>query len=433
MSIPILSPHIQRIAKEVKEDPERVYTNLAHRIDVGLLGEAFWQLRRNAAAGVDRVTWRAYESNLEENLKDLHQRLKEQRYKAQPVKRVNIDKEDGKQRQLGIATLEDKIVQKAVVLLLEPIYEQEFLPCSYGFRRGLNAHGALHALREQGMEGWINWVIDADIQGFFDRIDRKHLRDLLHRRVKDGGIDRLIGKWFNAGVLDGKELLHPERGVAQGAVISPLLANIYLHHVLDEWFEQEVKPRLRGRAFLVRYADDFVIALEREDDAKRLLDVLPKRMDKYALNLHPDKTRLVRFYRQAKEAAADPENGVFDFLGFTHYWGKSHRGYWVIKRRTISKRKRRATKAIWNWCKTHRHRPLREQHATLCRKLRGLYQYYGIRGNSEALKQLYGEVVRAWRFWLSRCSQKSGIRWDKFRKLLKLLPLPEPRVVHWSI
>jgi len=433
LSLPILSPQVQRIAKEAKEDPHRVFTNLAHQIDIVLLREAFWQLRRNGAAGVDRMTWHMYEARVEENLLDLHQRLKKQRYKAQPVKRVYIEKEDGKKRPLGIPALEDKIVQKAVVMLLEPIFEQEFSPCSFGFRPGRSAHQALHALREQGMECKVSWIIDADIQGFFDQLDHKELIELLHRRVKDGGIDRLIGKWLKAGVLDGCELMHSERGTPQGGVISPLLANIYLHYVLDEWFEQEVKPRMRGRVWLVRYADDFVIGCELEDEARRLLEVLPKRLGKYGLKLHPEKTRLVRFHRQPKGAKADPENGVFDFLGFTHYWAKSHNGYWVIKRRTMSKRQRRASKALWNWCKRNRHLPVREQYVTLCRKLRGLYQYYGIRGNSASIRALFGEAVRTWRYWLGRCSQKSGIRWDKFRQLLKGLPLPMPRIVHWSI
>lgn len=433
MSLNILLPQVQRIANEAKANPHRVFTNLAHLIDYDLLREAYWRTRKDGAPGVDRMTGREYEANLDENLRDLHQRLKEKRYRAQPVKRVYIDKEPGKKRPLGIPVFEDKIVQRAVVMLLEAIYEQDFLECSYGFRPKRSAHQALHALREWCMQGWVGWIIDADIQGFFDQLDRGILKELLHRRVKDGGIDRLIGKWFGAGVLDGQELLHPEKGTPQGGVISPLLANVYLHHVLDEWFEQEVKPRLRGRAFLIRYADDFVIGCEREDDARRLLEVLGKRMEKHGLRLHPEKTRLVRYHRQPRNGTADPENGVFDFLGFTHYWGQSQRGFWVVKRSTMAKRHRRALKGLWEWCKGHRHDDLREQHAALCRKLNGMYRYYGIRGNSAALKRLYGEAIRTWRYWLGRCSQKSRKTWKRFRQLLELLPLPEPRIVHWSI
>ena len=433
LSLPILLPEVQRIANEAKEDPNRVFTNLAHLLDESVLYEAFWRLRKGGAAGVDRVTWRMYEVGLAENISDLHQRLKEQRYKAQAVRRVYIDKEDGRKRPLGIPAQEDKLVQKAVVMVLEPIYENDFFSFSYGFRPRKSAYQALHALREQGMGCHLNWIIDADIEGFFDQLDHRKLIELLRHRVKDGGIERLIGKWLKAGIQDGCELLHPERGTPQGGVISPLLANIYLHYVLDEWFEREVKPRMRGEVWLVRYADDFVIGCEREEDARRLLEVLPKRLSKYALKLHPEKTRLVRFHRQSKGARMDQGNGVFDFLGFTHYWGKSKRGYWVIKRRTISKRQRRVLKELWNWCKSHRHQPIREQYATLRRKLRGLYQYYGIRGNSAAIRAMYGEVVRTWRYWLGRRSQKSAIRWEKLMKMLKLLPLPEPRIVHWSI
>lgn len=410
-----------------------MFTNLAHLIDFELLREAFWQTRKDGAAGVDRITGREYGENLDANLNDLHQRLKEQRYRAQPVRRVYIDKEAGKKRPLGIPAFEDKIVQRAVVMLLEAIYEQDFLTCSYGYRPGRSPHQALHDLREKCMEGWVNWIVDADIQGFFDQLDRGILRDLLHKRVKDGGIDRLIGKWFGAGVLDGEEVLYPERGTPQGSVISPILANIYLHYVLDEWFEQVVMPRLRGRVFLIRYADDFVIGCEHEDDARRLLDVLSKRLNKHGLNLHPDKTRMVRFYRQPRYAEMDPENDVCNFLGFTHYWGKSHRGFWVVKRSTMSKRHRSAVKDLWEWCKTHRHDDLRKQYVVLSQKLNGLYQYYGIRGNAEALKRLYGEAVRTWKYWRERCSQKSRKTWKSFRQFLDLLPLPQPRIVHWSI
>lgn len=433
MSLNTLLPQVQRIANEAKADPERVFTNLAHLIDEDLLREAYWRTRKDGAVGVDRVSGRDYEANLDANLRDLHQRLKEKRYRAHPVRRVYIDKEPGKKRPLGIPAFEDKIVQRAVVMLLEAVYEQDFLYGSYGFRPKRSAHQALHALREWCMQGWVKWIVDADIQGFFDQLDRGILKELLHRRVKDGGIDRLIGKWFGAGVLDGGELLHPEKGTPQGGVISPLLANVYLHYVLDEWFEQEVQPRLKGRAFLIRYADDFVIGCEREDDARRLLEVLGKRMEKHGLKLHPEKTRLVRFYRQPRHTGLDPTNGTFDFLGFTHYWGRSIKGYWVVKRSTMSKRHRRAVKGLWEWCKEHRHDPVKEQHAALSRKLNGMYRYYGIRGNSAALRRLNGEAVRAWKAWLGRCSQKSRLTWERFGQLLKRLPLPEPRIVHWSI
>lgn len=374
-----------------------------------------------------------YEQNLDENLRELHRRLKEQEYHAQPAKRVYIEKEGGKKRALGLPAFEDKIVQKAVAMLLEAIYEQDFQAFSYGFRPRKSAHQALHHLREAGMQGWLNWMVDADIQGFFDQLDPSVLRDLLHRRVKDGGIERLLGKWFNAGIMEAGELSHPERGTLQGSVISPILSNIYLHTVLDEWFEQVVRPHLKGRALLIRYADDFVIGFEREDDARRLMEVLPKRLGKHGLSLHPEKSRLVRFHRMPKNAPADPENDTFDFLGFTHYWGKSHQGHWVIKRRIMDTRRRRSLKGLWTWCKKHRHDRVSEQRVSLCQKLRGLYQYYGIQGNAEALWEMYGEVVKMWKYWQGRCSQKSGRSWKEFRRLLERLPLPEPRIVHWTV
>jgi group II intron reverse transcriptase/maturase len=429
----ILLPQIQRIANEAKMEPQRVFTNLAHLIDYHLLHEAYLQTRKDGAAGVDQVTGHKYGENLHYNLNDLHQRLKEKRYEAKPVKRVYVDKDSGEKRPLGIPAFEDKIVQRAVMMLLEAIYEQDFLPCSYGFRPNCNPHKALHDLREECMQGWVNWIIDADIKGFFDQIDRGILRELLHKRVKDGGIDRLIGKWFGAGILDGDQLTHPKLGTPQGSVISPLYGNIYLHYVLDEWIEQVVKPRMRGRIFLIRYADDFVIGCELEDDAKRLLEVLGKRLNKYGLELHPNKTRMVRFYRQNRYTEAKPENGVFDFLGFTHYWGKSYRGFWVVKRSTKKKSHKKALKSIWNWCKTHRHDDRHTQHNMLSRKLEGLYQYYGIRGNFESLRRLYVETLQTWKYWLGRCSQKSRMTWELYRKLLESYPLPEPRIVHWLI
>jgi group II intron reverse transcriptase/maturase len=273
----------------------------------------------------------------------------------------------------------------------------------------------------------VGWIVDADIRGFFDNLDRGVLRELLHRRVKDGGIDRLIGKWFHAGVLDGGEISHPDRGTPQGGVASPLLANIYLHHVLDEWFAEEVQPRLRGRSFLIRFADDFVIGCELEADARRVMEVLPKRMRRHGLEIHTDKTRLVRFRRPSDEDD-DARPGTFDFLGFTHYWGRTRRGRWVVKHRTARKRLARAMRAAYEWCRDHRHWSVRDQSAALAAKLRGHYRYYGVSGNYHSIDCLHHYVIGAWRKWLSTRSSKSYVSWPKLARLLQAYPLPRPRI-----
>jgi group II intron reverse transcriptase/maturase len=322
-----LSPPIQWIADKAAADASFVFQTLAHRMDVPLLYEAYRQVRKDGAAGVDGETGRSYSEHLEEHIKNLHQRLRTKQYRAPNVRRVWIDKEDGRQRPLGIPTFEDKIVQRAVVMLLEPIFEADFHEHSFGFRPGRGAHDALKTLREECQTQRVQWILDVDIQGFFDTIDHTQLIELLHRRVQDGGIDRLIGKWLNAGILDGQTLTHPTKGTPQGGVISPLLANIYLHYVLDEWFAKEIQPRLSGRSFLVRYADDFVLGFETESDAKRVLAVLAKRLGKYGLRIHPEKTRLLPFKRPPSTDEKDRSNGTFDFLGFTHYWCRSRQGY----------------------------------------------------------------------------------------------------------
>jgi group II intron reverse transcriptase/maturase len=281
-------------------------------------------------------------------------------------------------RPIGIPTIEDKVLQRAVVMLLQEVYRWDFHGCSYGFRRGCSAHQALADFWTQAKELQIGWVLDVDVRKFFDTLDHGHLRDLLQHRVRDGVILRLIGKWLQAGVLEEEILTYPEAGTPQGGVISPLLANVYLHYVLDLWFHNEVLPRLRGRAFLIRYADDFVMGFTREEDARRVLEVLPKRFGKCGLTIHPDKTRLVPFQRPRKTAEPSRADrpGTFDFLGFTHYWARSRKGNWVIKRKTASNRLTRAVVAISEWCRKSRHRPLPEQHQALCQKLRGHFSYY---------------------------------------------------------
>jgi group II intron reverse transcriptase/maturase len=425
-----VSTKLQRIAEQAVRCPDMIFITLVHHIDVEFLREAYRRIRKDGAPGIDKVTAKEYAENLEENLGDLYERLRSGRYKAPPVERVWIDKENGEKRPIGKTTFEDKIVQRAVVMLLSAIYETMFYDFSHGFREGHSQHQALKELRELCRIMNIGWIVDADIRGLFDNLDHKHLRELIQRRINDGGILRLVGKWLNAGVMEGRTLWYPEQGTPQGGVISPLLSNIFLHYVLDDWFVKEVQPLLRGRCFLLRFADDFIIGFELEEDARRVMDVLPKRFGRFGLALHPEKTKIVKFKKPKAGMKHDNENSTFDFLGFTHYWARSLRGYWVIKRKTIGKRLRRTIKSLWEWCRNNRHLPLLEQYRKLCSKLRGHYQYYGIRCNYRMLEVVFEKVKRAWRYWLSRRSHKGNISWEKFEVIKRNLPLPRPRIVH---
>jgi len=432
-----VSTRQQRIAELARQSPPMGFTSLNHHLDLGWLREAFRRTRRDGAPGVDGQTALDYEANLDANLSSLLGRAKSGTYRAPPVRRVHIPKgsDPSQTRPIGIPTLEDKVLQRAVVMVLEPIYEQDFHDCSYGFRPGRSAHQALEDLWQQSMGLDGGWVLEVDIQKFFDTLDHAHLRELLKRRVRDGVLLRLIGKWLNAGVWEAGAVTYPTTGSPQGGVISPLLANIYLHYVLDEWWRQEVKPRLKGRAFLIRYADDFVIGFEHEEDAERVREVLPKRFGKYGLTLHPDKTRLVPFARPGKrgvQGGPEPKDrpGTFDFLGFTHHWGKSRKGKDVVSRRTAASRIRRFAEAIAEWCRGNRHQPIKQQHQTLSQKLQGHYGYYGLTGNYAGLDRVKRIVVGIWGKWLSRRSWRGYLSWSRLGELLGRLPLPAPRVVH---
>jgi RNA-directed DNA polymerase len=432
-----VSTKLERIAKLAREMPQAALTTLAHHIDIDWLREAYRRTRKDGATGVDRQTAYEYASNLEENLRSLLERAKSGSYIAPPVRRVHIPKAgDGSQtRPIGIPTFEDKVLQRAVTMVLEAIYEQSFLDCSYGFRPGRSAHQALQLVWNQTMEMAGRWVLEIDVRKFFDTLDQSHLRNIVRKRVRDGVLLRLIDKWLKAGVLEDGAVEYPKAGTPQGGCVSPILANIYLHEVLDEWFTRQVAPRLVGRAVLVRYADDAVIIFERERDAQRVLDVLPKRLAKYGLTLHPEKTRLVDFRQPSNRAEASSDNGhaqlrpgTFDLLGFTHYWAKSRRGYWVVKRKTAADRFRRALKRIAEWCRRYRHEPVREQWAALKLKLSGHFGYFGITGNARALRNFRHHVVGVWRKWLSRRSQRAWISWPEMLRLLARYPLPQPRI-----
>jgi RNA-directed DNA polymerase len=426
----------QRIAELAKQSPEMGFTSLAYLIDVDWLYEAYLRTRKDGAAGVDGQTAADYAANLRANLQGLLGRAQSGTYRAPPVRRVHIPKGSGPEtRPLGVPTFEDKVLQRAVVMALEAVYEQDFRDCSYGFRPGRSAHQALEALWQQTTALGGGWIVEVDIRKFFDTLDHAQLRGLLRHRIRDGVLLRLIGKWLNAGVLEDGAVTVPEAGTPQGGVIPPLLANVYLHYVLDVWFEQEVTPRLRGRAFLIRYADDFVMGFAREEDARRVLDVLPKRFGKYGLSIHPDKTRLVPFRRPTDRPAhtgspPPAEPGHFDLLGFRHYWGRSRQGHWVVKRKTAPSRFTRAVTTLLQWCRRHRHDPIAEQHQALGQKLRGHYAYYGITGNFNGLWRFREAAQRLWRRCLLRRQRCGFIAWADFFRLLERYPLPRPEVVH---
>ena len=431
----IMSTDIDRIAELAKDDSKRQFSSIAHPITVEKLEEAFRSLRKDASAGIDGVTYEQYETNVEENIRQLHQRLKEGKYRAQPLRRVYIPKEDGKQRPISIPALEDKLVQKAVVDLLNAIYEQDFLQCSYGSRPGRGQHQALDEVGRVICTRPTGWILEIDIRAYFDSIVRSALVEMIERRVNDGSVLRLIQKWIKVGAIDNGRLLVSETGTGQGQPISPLLANTYLHYILDQWFEEVVKPRLKGEAYEIRFADDAILCFQHKEDAEKVLSVLPKRFEKYGLTLHPEKTRLIEFgrnaARNAKRQGKKPE--TFNFLGFSHICARSRKGKFTVHVRTIAKRLRRGLMAVSEWCRQHRHEPVNEQQKTLNAKLRGHYQYYGRPTNYCSLWQFYRRVRRIWREWLSRRTRGRPLTWERYAEILRQYPLLRPRITHaWA-
>jgi RNA-directed DNA polymerase len=429
-----VSTKLNRVAELARQAPKMSFTSLSHHIDIEWLREAYRRTRKDGAVGIDRVSAKDYAADLETNLQSLLNRAKSGSYRAPAVRRVMIPKGKGKEyRPIGIPTFEDKILQRAVSMVLEAVYEQDFYDFSYGFRPKRSAHQALEELRNRMMDMHGGVVLELDIRKFFDTLDHRHLREILSKRIRDGVIVRLIGKWLKAGVMHEGKLQRNSGGTPQGGVISPILANVYLHEVLDKWFVTEVQPRMKGQTHLIRYADDAVMVFSNEFDAKRVFETLPKRLEKYSLTLHPDKTRLVQFERPPKNGK--PPKGPdrtgsnsFDLLGFTHYWGRSLKGNWVIQRKTAKSRFARAVSNINEWCRKNRHMLITDQWEQLCRKLRGHYNYYGIPGNSDSISRFRHCVRRIWRRWLSRRSQRGWVNWEKMAMILKRFPLPLPNV-----
>jgi RNA-directed DNA polymerase len=425
-----MSLKLDRIAELAREDPGRRFHSIAHFLTPKALYEACFSLRKDASAGVDGLTHAEYAQDAHENIRKLHERLKSKTYRAQPLRRIYIPKEDGSRRAISIPALEDKIVQKATADLLSAIYEQDFYGCSYGFRPGRGAQEALDEVGRVICTQATDFVLEIDIASYFDSIVRELLMAIIEKRISDASILQLIRKWISVGVIDEGRLLVSDTGTGQGQIISPLLANVYLHAVLDEWFEKEVKPRLKGKAFEVRYADDAALFFEYREDAEKVLEALPKRFAKFGLTLHPQKTRLIEFGRQAywKARRAGAKPATFDLLGFTHLATLSRRGKFTVYVKTMNRRLRRSLNAISEWCQTHRHDDVELQWKSLNAKLRGHYGYYGRSTNFRSLVQFYRGVRRLWRKWLNRRTRGKTLTWDEFQELLDRFPLLNPRI-----
>lgn len=420
---------LDRITRRVETHPDEAFNNVFTLLDYELLWHAFRRLKRGKASGVDHVTVEEYEEKLQDNLLDLASRLHRGAYRPQPSLRKEIPKGNGKTRPLGIATVEDKIVQRAVVMILEPIYEAEFYDASYGFRPKRSCHQALATLGQIIATKKVNWISDSDIKGFFDNVSHDHLETLLRKRVSDPRMLALIVRFLKCGVLIAGQLEATDDGVPQGACLSPLLANVYLHYVLDEWFEMDVKPCLRGQAYLVRYADDFICCFEHESDARAFQSVLPKRLAKFSLEVAQEKSKLLRFGRFARRDSArlgEGAPGTFDFLGFTHYCGRSRAGRFKLKRRTSKKKYRAKLSDLKVWLKSQLSTCQRQVWRTLNAKLRGHYQYYGVTDNWDALLVFREEARRLAKRWLNRRSQKTNVNWATYGAYCERHPLVEP-------
>ena len=415
---------LQRIAKKAQGQPQYRFRNLYGMLNETNLRESWNEIRKDAASGVDDVTAREYEQKLEENIHDLVERLKRKAYRAKLVRRRYIPKGNGKFRPLGIPATEDKLVQLAAAKLLGAIYEQAFLSCSYGYRPHRSAKEAVGALSDAIQFGDYSYVVEADIKGYFDTINHDWLMKMLELHIDDKAFLRLIKKWLNAGVLDTDgRILHPVTGTPQGGIVSPLLANVYLHYVLDLWFEKVVRPHCRSKAYLIRYADDFVAAFECEADAQWFYGALGERLMKFSLTLSADKTRVIAFDKRK-----DAGKTSFDFLGFEFRWGTDRKGRPNLKRRTARKKLRNSKRVFTEWCRKRRHEALPQLMATLNAKLRGYYNYYGVIGNFQSLDSFFRHVKRTLHKWLNRRSQRHSYTWSVFEALLKRYGVLQPRI-----
>lgn len=416
---------LQGIAKRAKEQKKHRFQDLYRMLDEEFLLESWRDIRKDAAFGVDRVSAEEYEQNLGENIRDLVERLKRGRYRAKLVRRKYIPKGEGKMRPLGIPATEDKLLQVAVKRILETIYEQDFQRCSYGYRPGVGALDAVDKLTVKLQFGRYNFVVEADIKSFFDNVDHEWMTRMLKERIDDGPFLRLITKWLKAGILepDG-EVIHPVTGTPQGGIVSPILANVYLHYVLDLWFQKVVKKHSRGEACLIRYADDFVCGFQYQKDAERFYNALGKRLGKFGLKLSPEKTKVIAFRRDQQSG-----KNSFDFLGFEFRWGKDRSGKPHLKRRTSRKKLRKSLKNFTDWCKANRHLRLDVLFKKLNAKLRGYYNYYGVIGNSASLMEFFKQATRILFKWLNRCSQRRSYTWRGFQELIEFFIIERPRVV----
>lgn len=424
-----MSPGLQRVMERARRNPRERQFALAYLIDVEALRRSYHRLRNKAAVGVDGVTNAEYGRDLEANLQDLHSRLKAMKYRHQPIRRVHIFKDKNRTRPIGISATEDKIVQDALRDILEAIYEQDFLDCSHGFRPGRRPHDALKALNRAVRKGEANVILEADIVSYFDSIDRQMLLEMLQERIADKSFMRLVGKCLRVGVLDGEECSRPDEGTVQGSVLSPILGNIYLHNALDKWFEEKVKPRLKVKATLIRYADDLLVAFELREDAERVMAVLGKRLGRFKLSLHPDKTRLIDFRRPPWSQTGGKGPGTFDFLGFTVFWRRNRQGRgWHLSWKTRKARLRRAINTVHELCRRQRHLPVPVQYQALRRRIQGHFNYFGVNDNQRSLATLSYHVRRSWHKWLNRRSQRSRLNWKRFEDLMRDFPFPSPKV-----
>ena len=415
-----------QIAERARKHKHEALTNLHQFIDVGHLEASYRTLNKKSAKGVDEEDWYSYQMDLSQRLTKLLSEFKSGSYRAPAIRRVYIPKSGGGERPIGITTIEDKILQGSIRRVLNPIYEEEFKDCSYGFRSGRSAHDAIDQLFREVSFGGMHYIIDADIKGYFDSISHGILREFLDLRVKDGKIRKMIDKWLKAGVLEDETIRYPKEGTPQGGLISPLLSNIYLHYVLDEWFIEQIQPLLSGKSFIVRYADDFVLGFEYMRDAERVLRVLGKRFEKYNLKLHKAKTRLIDLHSNRGEGERS-----FDFLGFTHSLGRSRKGKEILKRKTSSRKLSQSLKRMYNWIKMNRHRKITELIAEINLKLRGHYNYYGVTFNSKGVNSFYEQVRRILQKWLNRRGGKPVWNWEVYDELINnWLPLLKPKIYH---